>query len=244
MTAQGFAWTHAELGRPLAIGHKGADALVPGNTIASIERAVSEGVDAVEFDFLQAADGRLMVAHDQHVLDQNPSAPTLVEVLDRFAQTDMQRVGLFLDVKTPGHEGLLLDLLAERELTWRTTICTHEIQTLKALHRSPSSVRASWSAPRLKHDYRQLPLVGLLAKMALPAVRHRTATILAKALEENFVQAVTAHFALVDEGFAKRIKSAGELHVWTVDDRLKVAELEGFRVDGVISNDPRILNKT
>ena len=34
------------------IGHKGADALVPGNTIASFEKAVEVGVDVIEFDVL------------------------------------------------------------------------------------------------------------------------------------------------------------------------------------------------
>ena len=39
----------------IRIGHKGADALVPGNTIASFEKAVEVGVDLIEFDVLWLA---------------------------------------------------------------------------------------------------------------------------------------------------------------------------------------------
>ena len=40
------------------IGHKGADALVPGNTVASFVKAVEVGVDLIEFDVLWLDDGR------------------------------------------------------------------------------------------------------------------------------------------------------------------------------------------
>ena len=35
------------------IGHKGADALVPGNTLASFEAAAKAGVSMIEFDVLR-----------------------------------------------------------------------------------------------------------------------------------------------------------------------------------------------
>ncbi len=44
------------------IGHKGADALVPGNTIASFEKAVEVGVDLIEFDVLWLEDGNPRLA--------------------------------------------------------------------------------------------------------------------------------------------------------------------------------------
>ena len=36
------------------IGHKGADAIEPGNTLESFEAAIEEGVDMIEFDVARA----------------------------------------------------------------------------------------------------------------------------------------------------------------------------------------------
>ena len=40
------------------VGHKGADHIAPGNTLASFDAALAAGVDMVEFDVLRLADGR------------------------------------------------------------------------------------------------------------------------------------------------------------------------------------------
>jgi hypothetical protein len=37
-------------GRPLVIGHRGAAALAPENTLEALEAAIDAGADAVEFD--------------------------------------------------------------------------------------------------------------------------------------------------------------------------------------------------
>ncbi len=46
------------------IGHRGAAALEPENTLRSFSRAVAEGVDGIEFD-IQLLDGQLLVLHDE-----------------------------------------------------------------------------------------------------------------------------------------------------------------------------------
>jgi glycerophosphoryl diester phosphodiesterase len=35
----------------------------------------------------------------------------------------------------------------------------------------------------------------------------------------------------------------GQLYVWTVDERRRIAALEGLGVDGVITNDPRLFER-
>jgi len=46
------------------IGHRGAAAFAPENTLPSFEHAVEVGADAVELDLHRSADGHLMVTHD------------------------------------------------------------------------------------------------------------------------------------------------------------------------------------
>lgn len=59
-------------GRVLRIGHKGAAALAPKNTLRSLARAIELGVDLVEFDVLEVADGTLVdavVTNDPRIFD-------------------------------------------------------------------------------------------------------------------------------------------------------------------------------
>ncbi|WP_026369197.1 glycerophosphodiester phosphodiesterase [Kallotenue papyrolyticum] len=49
---------------PYLIGHRGASGYAPENTMASFERAVAMGVDAIELDVHPTRDGELVVIHD------------------------------------------------------------------------------------------------------------------------------------------------------------------------------------
>ena len=50
--------------RPLVIGHRGAAAVAPENTLVSFERALADGADGVEFDVRLARDRVPVVIHD------------------------------------------------------------------------------------------------------------------------------------------------------------------------------------
>jgi glycerophosphoryl diester phosphodiesterase len=49
---------------PLIIGHRGASAVAPENTLAAFERALDDGADGIEFDVRLARDGVPIVIHD------------------------------------------------------------------------------------------------------------------------------------------------------------------------------------
>lgn len=49
---------------PLIIGHRGASAAAPENTIAAFTRALSDGAEGIEFDVRLARDGVPVVIHD------------------------------------------------------------------------------------------------------------------------------------------------------------------------------------
>lgn len=50
---------------PLIIGHRGASALAPENTLAAFELAIADGADGIEFDVRLARDGVPVVIHDE-----------------------------------------------------------------------------------------------------------------------------------------------------------------------------------
>src|SRR3954452_12059164 len=49
---------------PLIIGHRGAAAVAPENTLVSFERALRDGADGIEFDVRLARDGVPVIIHD------------------------------------------------------------------------------------------------------------------------------------------------------------------------------------
>ena len=51
----------------LRIGHRGARAYAPENTLASFKKAIEIGVDAVELDVRKTKDNQLVVIHDADV---------------------------------------------------------------------------------------------------------------------------------------------------------------------------------
>jgi glycerophosphoryl diester phosphodiesterase len=50
--------------QPLIIGHRGASAIAPENTLAAFTRAIQDGADGVEFDVRLSQDGVPIVIHD------------------------------------------------------------------------------------------------------------------------------------------------------------------------------------
>ena len=64
----------------LRIGHRGARAYAPENTLRSFARALELGVNAIEFDVRQTKDGQLIVMHDDKV-DRTTTGKGLVKDL-------------------------------------------------------------------------------------------------------------------------------------------------------------------
>jgi glycerophosphoryl diester phosphodiesterase len=58
--------------RPLVLGHRGASAAAPENTVEAFTRARALGADGVELDVRRSADGVLMVHHDPDIAGFGP----------------------------------------------------------------------------------------------------------------------------------------------------------------------------
>ena len=85
--------------RPLVLGHRGASAVAPENTVAAFARARELGADGVELDVRRSSDHVLMVHHDVEIAGlgplveltfaevraARPAIPTFEEALDACA---------------------------------------------------------------------------------------------------------------------------------------------------------------
>ena len=248
----------------LRIGHKGADALVPGNTVASFERAVEVGVDAIEFDVLWTEDGHpsidlgkrseLVIAHDWEAAaaaEARGQKLTLDATLDAFARPPLDRVVINLDIKLPGREEEVFEAVREHGLTARTTVSTMEVSTLKRLGELKrqegigEGLSLGWTVPRVTRDWLGMPrAIRPALAMGLASVRVRTPGQVRRGLSELAVESVWAFFGVVTPRLVATVHDAGKrLNVWTVDDPDRIASLRELGVDGICSNDPRLLNQ-
>jgi glycerophosphoryl diester phosphodiesterase len=227
------------------VGHKGADAIVRGNTLASFDAALDVGVDMIEFDVLPgragATDGPLVLAHDYSVLEHGP-AQSLEEGLDHFATSEFEGVELDVDLKLPGYEGRVVEALRERGLLERTLVSTMYRSSLRALRAAEPRLRTGWSVPRVRSDPTQGPRVRSAPVYGwLVAYRRAFPRMAAAELRAGRCDAIMAHFRFVTPALVTAVRAAaGELYVWTVDDADRIAALERLGVTGVITNDPRL----
>jgi len=224
----------------IRVGHKGADHVAPGNTIASFQAALEHDVDMIEFDVLPMRDGRLVLAHDYgDAISREPL--TLEEGLDHFAGEAYNGVELDVDLKLPGYEREVVEGLLERGLDSRALISSTYPESLVVVGDAAPGVRRGWSVPRAKRDYTKslltvIPAYGLLAwvRAGLPAQASR-------AIGRGECEALMAHRLLVSRHLVDRIhRVGGQLYVWTVDDGREIERLEALGVDAVITNDPRL----
>jgi glycerophosphoryl diester phosphodiesterase len=223
------------------VGHKGADHVAPGNTIASFEAALEHGVDMIEFDVLRTRDGRLVLAHDWDDADERDCL-TLEEGLDHFAGEAYADVELDVDLKLPGYEETVVEGLEARGLGERALVSTTYLESLDRLGELAPDLRRGWSVPRARRDYTRSAL-ALPAYAVLRWWRARLPGRAARRIESGGCEALMAHRLLVSPKLVGAVQGAGgQLYVWTVDDAEKIAALEALGVDGVITNDPRLFD--
>jgi len=232
------------------VGHKGADLIAPGNTLASFAAAVEAGVDTIELDVLWTRDGhpRLpasertppVIAHDWH--DATRREPlTLAEGLDAFLEPPLDRVEIDLDVKLPGREEEIVAAVRERDLLERAMISTMELSTLARIRELEPNLRRGWTYPKVTRDWAskhwaKAPMLGALVWM-----RERLPGLAARELPKLGVEAMWVYHPLVSRRLARIADLAKvELIAWTVDDLARMKRLLDLGATGLCSNDPRL----
>jgi glycerophosphoryl diester phosphodiesterase len=226
------------------IGHKGADLIEPGNTLASFDAALAHGVDMIELDVLpeRAGERRLILAHDyEDAAEREPL--TLEEGLSHLASEPFGALDFIVDLKLPGYELAVVEALTQAGLKDRSMISTTYRDSLVLLREAGAGIRVAWSVPRAKRDYLRSVLMAGPALVALRVMRRTLPRRAATAMREGLCDALSAHWRLVSRSLVAAVEDAGgELYVWTVDDAPRIRELAQLGVTGVITNDPRLFD--
>lgn len=249
-----------EGGAPWRIGHRGAAKLAPENTIEALAAAIAEGVDMVEFDVLPLADGSLVLAHSDDLLEVThrrvggrvdaraleelrgvePRLATLDEALAFLAER-APCTGIVVDVKSPGYEPCLVAALQRHGCVARTVVSSYFTDALRAVGELEPGVRLGVSYPL---DRRRLsrfrPLWPFLAG-ALLTMRAALPTRIEPWLERAGATVATLHYLVASRAVIERCHRRGAaVFAWTIDDRRILRSLARAGADGIITNDPRI----
>ncbi|MGX1883976.1 glycerophosphodiester phosphodiesterase [Streptomyces sp. NPDC055287] len=250
---------------PAVIAHRGASAYAPENTLAAIDLADRMGSDWVENDVQRTKDGELVVVHDDSLarttnveqvypgrspwkikdftaaeiatLDAGSwfaprfagaRVPTLKQYVNRVERNHQK---LLLEIKKPElYPGIERDTLRVlRQEGWlnrhhvkhRLVIQSFGADSVKAVHKQ---------RPDLKTGFLGTPPVADLAKYA------------------RFTDQINpTHTSLTADYVAAVHKLKGvhgkqlRVNTWTVNTAAAAARVNGFGVDGIITNNPDIV---
>jgi glycerophosphoryl diester phosphodiesterase len=225
------------------IGHKGADLIEPGNTLASFDVALRHGVHMIELDVLPAqrdGGGPLILAHDYHDVAEGQRL-ALEDGLDHLASPAFAEIGFIVDLKLPGYEQRVVDALRGAGLEERALISSTYRESLPLLRATGTPAQIGWSVPRARRDYTKRPTTAALAMAVLAVMRARLPGQAADAVRSGLCDALMVYWRLVTPRLVRAVEAAGgDLYVWTVDHAPRIRTLEALGVTGVITNDPRL----
>ncbi|RYP90708.1 hypothetical protein DL770_003173 [Monosporascus sp. CRB-9-2] len=239
---------------PQAIAHRGYSAVAPENTIEAFRRAAEAGAHAFETDLRLSRDGVVVLMHDaslkrtfgedSKVRDHDwsylsqlrtlrkPHQPMarLVDLLEYMNESGLEQIWVMFDIKRDGDPGEMLQRIAAA------------LDSVPARGGRPWRDRVlvcCWNAAFARQGARHLPgfrlaHVGFSTTYARALLRH------------GLVSAVSMlRFSLASPLLGARfvgdMRRAGVLlFVWTVNDPAWMRWAVRSRLDGVITDDPKL----
>lgn len=247
-------------GRVLRIGHRGAAAHAPENTLRAFRAAVALGVDLVEFDVLDLPRGPLVVAHSDrleevshgaaagslraYTLDEArevaPELPTLDEAL-RFFVDEAPGHGLHVDLKLTLRLDELASALRRHGLERRTVVSSFHVPSLQAVARHAPAVRIGFTFPEDRYGVSERPVLKPVLRAGLVALRVAAPLVLPRMITRAGATALMLQHTLVTPRSVARAHALGaSVLAWTVDDPTDLRRVVEAGVAGVITNDPKI----
>jgi glycerophosphoryl diester phosphodiesterase len=220
------------------VGHRGASALAPENTLEALELAVELGCDMLEFDVIARADGAVVLAHEPRLA--SPAAPTLDEALALCAER-LPGVGLQVDLKRRGIEGAVVDALRRHGVLERAWVSGFEAASLRRVAELEPELPRSYTLPRDRFGISKhgplAPIVRAVLASLGASLPRRLPALLARAR----AGAATLHHSIASPAaIARAHELDAAVYVWTVDDPGLAERLVRAGADGIITNDPRI----
>ncbi len=233
-------------GRMLVLGHRGARAYAPMNTIPSFELALNQGADGIELDTHFSKDGQLIVLHDFSVdattngkglakdftlaelkeLDAGSSfnaeyAGTRIPTLDEVFEAVGKKLFINVEIKsesqdTDGVEQAVADCIAKHGLEGSTIISSFNPLALRRFRAIMPDVPIGYLYSR-DYDF-------------------------SEGMADFAHEAKHPHYELIDAAYMEWAKAGNfRVNTWTVNDPEKAVELYKLGVDAIITDAPDVI---
>ncbi len=220
----------------LRVGHRGARAYEPENTIRSFRRALELGVNAVELDVRRTKDDELVVIHDAKVdritngkglvndltlkeiknltAEKGEKILTLNEALDFLDR----KVKILIELKESGFEEKVLDNIMGKGLEDNVIIISFHEEALRKVRELNNRIET-----------------GLIY------VKHKDPIGTALSLKAQYLLSL---YRFVHSSFVKKAHENGlKIIVWTINTLEEAQKYADKGVDGIASDKPDILSK-
>lgn len=219
----------------LKIGHRGAAALAPENSLAAIEVAAEHGLDVVELDVLRGVGGGLVLAHGPDIPHDAPSLD------DGLALAARLGLAVQLDVKVPGVEAGVVEALGRADRDPRSFISSFSLPILVAFAALAPELRRSYTYPEDRLGLTGIRLLRPGVRAALAVLRAALPRRLPRRLQAAGASAATLNWTVVSPAVVSACHRLGaSVYVWTVNDRALAKTLVESGIDGIITDDPGI----
>jgi glycerophosphoryl diester phosphodiesterase len=217
--------------RLILLGHRGARRYAPENTLAAFDLSLEHGADGFEFDVRCTSNKQSIICHDprlnrlvirKHTLKQLQASyasekewpPSLEDVLDRYARSAF----LNIEVKVRGMEKLVARTVKRTRPQRGYFISSFLPSVVRELHAIDGSL-----------------VLGALAQTRWQLRRWSKLP----------VTYVVPHYRLLSPRLIEKLHAAGKTVItWTVNDPRQMLRAAAMGVDGIISDDTKLLVET
>ena len=232
-------WAVKHEQRPFILGHRGASADAPENTLAAFALAREQGADGIEFDVQLSKDGHIVVFHDQTVDrvtdgEGKVSDLTLAEI-QSLTMVDEQRVPTLDEVFELLGPAFLYNVELKHFGWGNAALETAVADRIESHNLEAQTVVSSFNPLAVRRMRQQISQQTRVAHLWY-VKRLRYKYVLSKA------EAHHPHYSLVDEAYVRWAKSKNwMINVWTVDDPNEARRLTELGVDAIITNKPQYI---
>jgi glycerophosphoryl diester phosphodiesterase len=218
----------------MIMGHRGAAALEPENTLLSIKKAIEIGVDAVEIDVHLSKDKELVVIHDstldrttngtgpvgnytlselkKYDAGKSETIPTLQDVMDSIDG----KIKLVIELKEKGAESFVVEQIRRNRLEDNVYVISFWHRLVKNVKEMDSGIKTG------------VLLVGCPVDTNVAG--------------QAFADALVMKHTFVDAEFVELShKKDLKIFIWNIDDPDLIKAFVDIGVDGIGSNNPGIL---